>query len=120
MLDQCYQSPFPVTLQPIRPKCFEEKPSHTLIWITVIGTGRLSGLPFMSSSFNARSAEPTSRHLHASRVAVLRCPHRAADEISPVACDHPSRLSSVLTEFPLAWCELDRFDARDIFGGRSI
>jgi hypothetical protein len=47
-----------------------------------IGTGRLSGLPFMSSSFNARSAVLISRHLHASRVAVLRCSHRARAQVA--------------------------------------
>ena len=103
-----------------RPKCFEELPSHTLIWITdYIGTGRLSGLPFMSSSFNARSAEP---------LADICMPRGSQCCVALIVLiDHcqrlvtiQSRLSSVLTEILLAKGELDRFDARDIFGGRSI
>ena len=50
---------------------------------------------------------------------MLRCPHRAIDHRQRLVTIQ-SRLSSVLTEILLAKGELDRFDARDIFGGRSI
>ena len=81
------QSLLPLTLQPSKAKVLRRITfTHANLDHRYIGTGRLSGLPFMSSSFNARSAEPISRHLHASRVAVLRCPHRAQAHIGLCLC----------------------------------
>ena len=61
--------------------------------------GAVERLPFMSSSFNARSAVLVSRHLHASKVAVLRCPHRAQGIV--FAGLTSDSFDNALTEFPL-------------------
>ena len=65
MLDQIHhQALLSLTLQPSKAKVLRRITFTHANLDHHFGTGRLSDLPFMFSSFNARSAEPISRHLH--------------------------------------------------------